>query len=195
MNPARMDIQSLYQRAIKFATTKHVAENQLVPGSNLPYVVHLSNVAMEILVAAHYSPNFQLDYAVQLALLHDTLEDTSATFDEIATEFGIEVAKGVSALTKNDALPKAEKMADSLRRIKELSTEVWAVKLADRITNLQVPPNYWSSAKKSEYRQEAITLLNELKGGNAYLEKRLNEKIADYEKYISGETSFFFRQD
>ncbi|MVM35307.1 HD domain-containing protein [Spirosoma sp. HMF4905] len=180
-----MDIQSLYQQAIKFAAVKHVEKNQLVPGTNLPYVVHLSNVAMEILVAAHYSSTFNLAYAIQLALLHDTLEDTSTTFEEVSAAFGVEVAQGVLALTKNDALSKAEQMLDSLKRIKELPTEVWAVKLADRITNLQVPPSYWDDAKKSGYRQEAMIILHELNGGNAYLEKRLNEKIMDYKQYIT----------
>lgn len=45
-----MEIQSLYQQTIKFATAKHLEMAQYVPGTNLPYVVHLSNVAMEILV-------------------------------------------------------------------------------------------------------------------------------------------------
>ena len=44
-----MEIQTLYQEAIKFATAKHLEENQKLPGTDLPYVVHLSNVAMEIL--------------------------------------------------------------------------------------------------------------------------------------------------
>ena len=77
-----MQIQSLYQKAIKFAAAKHAAQNQTIPGTNLPYVVHLSNVAMEILIASFHSENFDLGFAVQVALLHDTLEDTSATFAE-----------------------------------------------------------------------------------------------------------------
>ena len=43
-----MHTQSFYQKAIKFAAAKHAEQNQTVPGTNLPYVVHLSNVAMEI---------------------------------------------------------------------------------------------------------------------------------------------------
>src|SRR6187431_2722336 len=135
-----MEIQSIYQEAIKFAASKHEEKKQTIPGTNLPYVVHLSNVAMEIFMAFQSAPNFKLDFAIKLALLHDTLEDTSATFEEISQQFGPDVAHGVSALTKSDTLPKAEKMIDSLRRIKDLQTEVWAVKLADRITNLQKPP-------------------------------------------------------
>jgi len=179
-----MEIQSIYQEAIKFATARHLAQNQTIPGTDLPYVVHLSNVAMEILIASPYSNAFKLDFAIKMALLHDTLEDTDTTFEEIETTFGVAVAEGVLALTKDDQLPKAEQMQDSLRRIKVLQKEVWAVKLADRITNLQIPPSHWDREKKLEYRNEAIQLLEELKGGNSYLEERLQTKIAAYEKYI-----------
>src|SRR6478736_10259275 len=107
-----MEIQSIYQEAIKFAASKHEEKKQTIPGTNLPYVVHLSNVAMEILLASQGSSNFKLDFAIKLALLHDTIEDTLATFEEISQQFGLDVAQGVSALTKSDTLPKAEKMVD-----------------------------------------------------------------------------------
>ncbi|WP_435525875.1 hypothetical protein [Chryseobacterium indoltheticum] len=57
---------------------------------------------------------------------------------------------------------------------------MWAVKLADRITNLQRPPHFWSAEKIKKYKEEAITILNELNGGNEYLENRLREKIKNY---------------
>ena len=179
-----MQLQPLYQRAIIFAGLKHAENNQLIPGSKLPYIVHVSNVAMEILVADQYSPNQNVGLAVQVALLHDTLEDTSATYEEIAQQFGEEVAQGVLALTKNEALPKQEQLFDSLMRIKEQPKEVWSVKLADRITNLQEPPEYWTTEKRIAYRQEAIMILDMLKGCNEDLEKRLEKEIDDYKKYI-----------
>ena len=180
----KMQTQSYYQKAIKFAALKHVEQNQLVPGTNLPYVVHLSNVAMEILIAAQNSPNFDIDFSVQVALLHDTLEDTSTTLEELSEVFGATIAEGVLALTKNGDLPKSERMEDSLNRIRKLQKEIWAVKLADRITNLQIPPQHWDTAKKIAYQKEAILILEELKGGNAFLENRLRLKIAEYEKYL-----------
>lgn len=179
-----MEIQSIYQDTIKFAAAKHAEKGQTIPATNLPYVVHLSNVAMEILLAFQATSDFKLDYAIKVALLHDTIEDTSATYEEIEKEFGTDVAQGVLALTKDDSLPKTDKMQNSIERIKLLQKEVWAVKLADRITNLQVPPNTWDNAKKIAYRNEAIILLKELKGGNNYLENRMKAKILAYEKYI-----------
>ena len=109
--------------------------------------MHLSNVVMEVIIAGAATSGFNLSFAVQIALLHDVLEDTQTTFKEIATMFGFDVANVVQALTKNDILDKADKMLNSLARIRALSKEVWSVKLADIIINLQKPPAHWSSPK------------------------------------------------
>lgn len=181
-----METQQVYQETIKFAGNKHAEINQLVPGTELPYVVHLSNVAMEVLIAHKNSPDdvYDLDFAIQLALLHDTLEDTQTTFAEIENRFGIEVAEGVSALTKDGLLPKNEKMEDSLKRIKKSPKEVWIVKLADRITNLQPPPPHWDNQKIARYHKEAIEILDQLKDANSYLAQRMRKQIDTYEKHI-----------
>lgn len=139
---------------------------------------------MEIMIASFNTVNFDLNYAVQLALLHDVLEDTSTKLDELEKIFGKDVANGVSALSKNEELPKDEKMQDALKRIKLLRKEVWAVKLSDRITNLQAPPSNWDNSKKIKYLLEAQLILNELKEGNEFLAKRLKTKIEEYRKYI-----------
>jgi guanosine-3',5'-bis(diphosphate) 3'-pyrophosphohydrolase len=177
------ELQAKYQKAIKFAAEKHAEKNQLIPGTNLPYVVHLSNVAMEILIATQHTEKFDSEFATQVALLHDILEDTETTFNELENEFGKEIAQAVLALTKDSKIPKDERMNDSLNRIKELPKEVWAVKLADRITNLQSPPKHWRFEKIIEYQKQAILIHNSLKDGNEYLEKRLWEKASDYLKY------------
>jgi guanosine-3',5'-bis(diphosphate) 3'-pyrophosphohydrolase len=75
-------------------------------------------------------------------------------------------------------------MQDSLDRIQTLSKEVWAVKLADRITNLQKPPAHWDNGKKQKYLEEANVILEILNGGNTYLENRLKMKILEYEVYL-----------
>lgn len=182
-----METQTLYQQAIIFATEKHEKKAQKVPGTNLPYVVHLSNVAMEVIIAAFHTENFNLDFAVPVALLHDTIEDTATGFSEIESQFGLKVAKAVSALTKNSELPKDEQMLDTLARVKELPLEVWAIKLADRITNLQAPPLDWDKEKKIEYHKESKTILKELRDGNAFLANRLKTKIKEYESYLDSD--------
>jgi guanosine-3',5'-bis(diphosphate) 3'-pyrophosphohydrolase len=179
-----MSIQSHYQQALKFAGAKHTAKNQKVPGTNLSYIAHISNVAMEIMLAAYITPDFDLDFAVQVALLHDTIEDTETTYDELLRTFGSDIAAGVLALTKNEMLPKDNRILDSLKRIKVQPKEVWAVKLADRITNLQPPPVEWSSSKREKYLDDAKSIYEELKEGNAYLADRMRTEMEEYMKYL-----------
>jgi (p)ppGpp synthase/HD superfamily hydrolase len=163
-----MGIQTLYQETIKYATAKHLEKEQKVPGTDLPYVVHLSNVTMEVIVAAFNTEKFDLGFAIQVALLHDTIEDTSADFGELEGRFGVKIAEAVSALTKNKDLPKEQQMMDCLVRIKKLQPEVSAIKLADRITNLQQPPVHWDREKRIKYQKEALVILSELKDGAVF---------------------------
>lgn len=174
--------QEIYQNAIQFAGEKHA--EQKVPGSNANYLAHLANVCMEIMAAYVADDNFDVNFAIQMALLHDVLEDTHTDFEELKAEFGERVAKGVQALTKNMDLPKTEAMLDSLKRINELEKEVGMVKLADRITNLQAPPSYWRNSKRMAYWQEAGKILDSLEGKHDYLRDRLKQKIEDYAQYI-----------
>lgn len=167
-----------YQRALAFAAAAH--GEQRLPDSTLPYVVHLSNVAMEVMTAAAADPSVDADLAVQCALLHDTLEDAGVSADELRRRFGEPVAAGVLALTKDARLPKAERMADSLRRIAAQPREVAMVKLADRITNLQPPPRSWSPEKIDGYRDEARHILDALGAAHAGLAARLRAKIEAY---------------
>ena len=76
-------------------------------------------------------------------------------------------------------------MNDSIARTKKLHPEVWAIKLADRITNLQPPPQNWSNEKRLKYQEQARIILNELAGGNEFLAKRLALKIEEYGNYIT----------
>lgn len=178
--------QELYQKAMKFAGEKH--HDQKMPGHIANYLLHVSNVAMEILMAHHYSKDFDLNYAIQVAILHDVIEDTPTTYEELERLFGKTVADGVLALTKNTQLETKEAMMqDSLRRINALQTEVGMVKLADRITNLQGPPNHWSEDKKRRYLREAQLISEKLAGKNQFLNERLLQKINDYPQYFLGQ--------
>jgi guanosine-3',5'-bis(diphosphate) 3'-pyrophosphohydrolase len=174
------EVQSLYQETIKFAARKHQEAGQEVPGTGLPYVVHLSNVAMEILMAAPRTEGFDLAFAIRVALLHDTIEDTGTTFQELGEKFGEEVADAVAALSKDVRLPKDQQIIDSISRIRKLPGEVWAVKLADRITNLQPAPPDWSTEKKARYLDESRVILRELGEGNPYLAGRLEAMMVTY---------------
>lgn len=169
-----------YLAAWNYAAAMH--GGQKVPGTELPYLTHIGAVAMEVMTAlAPDLPVNSPDLAVQCALLHDVIEDTPASYADVAARFGVAVADGVLALTKDTTLPsKAEQMADSLTRIRRQPREVWIVKLADRITNLQPPPAHWDAAKIASYRAEAQVILDALGEADSRLAARLAEKIAKY---------------
>ncbi|HAS46146.1 MAG TPA: bifunctional (p)ppGpp synthetase/guanosine-3',5'-bis(diphosphate) 3'-pyrophosphohydrolase [Microscillaceae bacterium] len=173
-----------YNQVLDFAGEAHKA--QKIPGSEIPYVTHVARVASEVILAwSQSTTKFEINYAIACALLHDTIEDTSVTFDEVVQQFGEEIAHGVLALTKNETLPTKEaQMKDSLERILKQKTEVRIVKMCDRIDNLTEPPHYWDEAKKRRYQKEARLILDTLGGVNEWVEARLSQKIEAYTQYF-----------
>ena len=172
-------------QAWNFASEAH--RGQRVPGTEIPYINHVGLVAMEAMAAVACDGTIeQPDLLVLCALLHDVVEDTAWTRDEIAAQFGGEVADGVDALSKRKGLSsKAERMRDSLVRIRQQPREIWMVKLCDRITNLQPPPKHWSQEKIRNYREEARLILQELGEASSYLAGRLTKKIEGYGQDLS----------
>lgn len=173
-----------WHEAWEFAS--HAHHGQHLPGSELPYAGHVVAVAMEVaraIALRHVGerPVAQPDLALACALLHDVVEDTPITVEQIEQRFGPEVARGVAALSKDPrAGDKAAQMRDSLARIQACPPEVWMVKLADRIHNLREPPRYWTRAKKLAYRDEAELIRATLGEACPILSMRLRERIAAY---------------
>ena len=166
-----------YLKALNFAAQAHGEQKTQL---GLPYVVHLSAVAMELIRALRAEPGHNEELAITCALLHDVLEDTPVSANEVNREFGPQVCAGIQALSKNAALPKEEQMEDSLRRILAQPKEIHLVKLADRITNLAPAPPHWTAWKISEYRKEAQKIYDALHGSSPFLAARFQERLATY---------------
>ena len=180
-----MTTQSTFQKAMKFAAEAHA--QQKVPGSTANYLLHISNVVMEIIMAHHNEPTFDLEFAIQVGALHDILEDVEDITEEVLLEnFSIEVVEAVKTLTKDDRIKDKElKLLDSLDRIASSKfKEASIVKLADRITNLQPPPPHWSQEKCEAYAEQARKILTQLGDANQYLAERLNELTILYQERI-----------
>lgn len=177
--------QENYIEVLNFAAIAH-GEQKTPKG--LPYLAHITCVAMEVINACEKS---QLDeekanLAISCALLHDVIEDANITYDELYVKFGNDIADGVEALTKDKTLSsKQEQMRDSIEKLLAQPYEVQMVKLADRITNLGIPPKHWDNEKIKKYQKEASFILSCLGNSNIYLAKRLEEKIEEYNKYIN----------
>ncbi len=180
--------QELYLKAWNYATVQHNEQTYGGPkeGLNLHYLTHIGMVSTEIMHTLHHTKqSYEGNLAIQCAILHDTIEDTSASAEEVTALFGNDVAAGVMALTKNESLPsKAEMMQDSLQRIKAQPHEIWMVKMADRISNLYHPPHYWNEKKIRKYADEAKMILDELQEANELLAERLNSKIDAYSNFF-----------
>lgn len=177
--------QDGYTRAWLFAAEAH--GEQKYPGSEMPYITHIGQVAMEVIVSLEADPADNPDLAVQCALLHDVIEDTHVEVDNVEALFGPDVLAGVLALTKDSSLKtKPERMIDSLNRIQDQPLEVWRVKLADRISNLGQPPHYWSATKISNYQAEARLIYDALHPASDYLAERLAYKIDQYSMWLKG---------
>lgn len=177
-------LQEVYQKAIKFAGEVH--GNQKVPGANANYVVHISNVAMELLIAHQNQPDFDIVLAIQVGILHDSIEDNpDINHSIIAQEFGKGVADGVLALSKDASIAlKEDRIKDSVQRLLKQPKEIALVKLADRITNLQPPPQTWSIEKSQKYYKEAEYIVEQLKGHHNYLDTRIANQLERYKRFI-----------
>lgn len=174
-------LQDLVLEAWNYAAVAH--GDQCVPGSDLPYLRHVGSVAMEVMSAIVRSDGTVAnpDLALCCAVLHDVIEDTGVTCEVLDERFGASVAAGVQALTKDDRLPtKRAQLLDSLDRIERQPIEVWMVKMADRIVNLQPPPPQWTVEQIGRYREEAELILERLEDANRPLADRLGEKIGRY---------------
>ncbi|WP_210325037.1 HD domain-containing protein [Mesorhizobium silamurunense] len=152
-------------RAYSFAAAAHGSVKQLRKYTGEPYIVHPVAVA-EIVKSVPHTPEM-----IVAALLHDTVEDTPATFEDIEEEFGPRVAGLVRWLTdvsKPSDGNRAARKALDLAHIAQAPPEAKTIKLADLIDNTSTikerDPDFWRV-----YRHEKLRLLEVLKDGDATL--------------------------
>ena len=101
------------------------------------------------------------------ALLHDTVEDTQTTADEIAARFGAGTAAVVMEVTDDKRLPKDERKRRQILNAARISGRAKLVKLADKICNLRdlvsSPPAGWSLERKREYFDWSRQVVDQLR--------------------------------
>lgn len=131
-----MDMPSVFD-AIKFSNWKH--RGQVREGSGRPYITH--PIAVSYLVAA-YKRSKVLAALLCAAILHDVLEDTDATYEELERKFGKLVASLVEELT-DDPEEKAHlgKLEYQKRKLLRLTSYALLLKLCDRLHNVSDQPS------------------------------------------------------
>lgn len=170
----RWDLDLLL-KAVAFAAEKHAGQTRKDAGKT-PYIIHPIGVARLLWeVGQICSVN-----VLAAALLHDTLEDTAATEDEIEALFGQRVLYTVKEVTNDPRLTGEQNKVRQVKHAPEMSLDGQLVKLADRLYNvsdLDNPPPDWSKEKVDGYYLWGEKLLNALTGANAGLENALQERI------------------
>jgi (p)ppGpp synthase/HD superfamily hydrolase len=164
---------ALIERARAFAREKH--KDQLRKYTNLPYHTHLENVA-DIVAWAEND-----DRIIAAALLHDTLEDTDTTYDELVDNFGVTVADLVKEVTdvstKNDGNRATRKALDR-DHLARASYGGMTIKIADLIDNTESIMRYDPKFGRV-YMAEKRELLEVLTNGNYWLRGIANKQTGE----------------
>lgn len=163
-----------YTQCIHFAAVKHRNQRRL-DKEETPYINHPIGVA-NILCAEGGISDFEV---LQAAILHDTVEDTDTTFEEIKTHFGADVCSIVQEVTDDKTLPKDTRKRLQIEHALTISHQAKLVKLADKIYNLRdlqrCRPKNWTEERCREYFCWAKKVCDNLKGTNEPLERILDE--------------------
>jgi guanosine-3',5'-bis(diphosphate) 3'-pyrophosphohydrolase len=163
------DDLGLLLRALAYAADKHRNQRRKDIGS-LPFINH--PIALVTLLCNE--GGISDPQVLCAAILHDTLEDTDATLEELREHFGARIAEVVAEVTDDKLLPKAKRKHLQIEHAAQLSHDAKLVKLADKTCNLRdviaVPPSGWTLARKQEYFDWARQVVDRLKGTNAVLE-------------------------
>jgi guanosine-3',5'-bis(diphosphate) 3'-pyrophosphohydrolase len=117
------------------------------------------------------------------AVLHDTIEDTQTTSEELETLFGLEVCALVLEVTDDKRLPKAERKRLQIEHAQLSSAKAKLVKLGDKIANLRdvtdTPPAEWSLDRRRDYLDWTARVVQGCRGTNSGLERYYDEVLAE----------------
>ena len=169
--------------AINFAAKKHRRQKRKGADEE-PYINHPLEV-LNLLTSIGKVEDFNVLIA---AVLHDTIEDTETTEEEISKLFGAKVCKMVLELTDDKTLPKAERKQLQIEHAPHISKGAKQIKLCDKISNirdiLKNPPDGWSIKRRSEYVDWGEQVVAGLRGVNENLEKYFDETVGRARKAI-----------
>ena len=166
-----------FLRALSFAARKHRDQRRKDSGQT-PYINHPIAVADILLNEAGVTD----EVVLMAALLHDTVEDTDTTFDELEQHFGKTVRDIVAEVTDDKSLPKAVRKQYQIDHAPHLSDRAKLVKLADKIANVRdtvlSPPDGWPTTRINEYLEWGKAVVTPLKGTHTQLEQLFDDAYA-----------------
>ena len=172
-------------KALHFAADKHRDQRRKDVGAS-PYINHPIEVA-ELLTRVGGVTDL---VTLQGAILHDTIEDTKTTPEELEAVFGPEVRRVVEEVTDDTKLPKVDRKRLQIEHAPHLSRAAQHIKLADKISNVrsvtETPPANWPLTRRQEYLDWADQVVGGLRGINVALEKFYDEVVAEGRRVLFG---------
>ena len=161
---------TLLLAALEFAAHKHSRQRRK-DSEATPYINHPIEVA-EVLSRVGGITDLP---TLQAAILHDTIEDTETSAQELKDYFGQEVCLIVQELTDDKSLPKQERKRLQVEHAANLSTGAKLIKLGDKICNVSditpSKPADWPLQRKLEYFDWAEKVVSGCRGSNLDLEQ------------------------
>ena len=156
-------------KAAYFASVKH-REQRRKDTEKTPYINHPLALANVLAVECGVD-----DVEVICgALLHDTIEDTETTEEELLEAFGEQITRIVLEVTDDKTLEWEARKEAQVLHAPDLSDQAKLIKLADKISNLRdivaSPPSDWSLERKREYFDWAARVVDGVRGVNPELE-------------------------
>lgn len=164
----------LLLRAVEFAACKHKDQRRKDAGAS-PYINHPIALACVLREEGNVAdPN-----VIAAALLHDTIEDTDTTYDELRGQFGDEIADVVIEVSDTKWVSKMVRKRLQISKAAKATESAKLVKLADKICNLRdiisSPPADWTLERKREYFDWAKAVVDRIRGANSNLEHRFDQ--------------------
>jgi GTP diphosphokinase / guanosine-3',5'-bis(diphosphate) 3'-diphosphatase len=168
---------SLILQALAFAARKH-SEQRRKGAKASPYINHpiaLANVLCN-------EGGITDVRVICAALLHDTVEDTQTTPQELEEHFGVEIRHIVAEVSDDKSLPKDERKHRQVQHAPNSSHEAKLVKLADKICNLRDladdPPVKWDLERRKGYFDWAKEVVDQIRGTHPKLEALFDAAFA-----------------
>lgn len=171
-------MSSMLIRAFAFAAEKHKDQRRKNVEAS-PYINHpiaLANVLAN-------EGGIADENILCAAILHDTIEDTNTSADELRATFGEKIASIVLEVTDDKSISdKAVRKQLQIEHAPHISVEAKQVKLADKISNLRdilsSPPDGWSADRKQAYFDWAQAVIAGVRGTNPKLEAIFDDLVA-----------------
>jgi guanosine-3',5'-bis(diphosphate) 3'-pyrophosphohydrolase len=172
--------------ALKYATQAHSGQTR---SDKSPYITHPVRVAKNI---EQYKKSHNLDALISAAYLHDTIEDTDTTFEDLEKMFGGLVASLVKELTSDkEKIKEMGKTEYLIHKMKGMTSWALAIKLADRLDNVSDLKTAKNPAWRHKYRKETEEILNRIErervltGSHKNIITMIRKKLSELDDDIS----------